>query len=356
MKQNDPGELNFESFSCPLPFTHKDRIMLGHGSGGKMTHDLIKQLFTHYFDLSSEFPPDDATVLTNSSSLFAISTDCHVVTPLFFPGGDIGRLAVCGTVNDLAMVGAVPIYLTAGFIIEEGLELTTLEKVVQSMQLAAIEAGIKIVAGDTKVVQKGKADNLFITTTGYGEIPVDVHISGENAQPDDVVIVSGSLGDHGIAVLTARGELGLESDIKSDVAPLNRLVSEMVNTSRDIHVLRDPTRGGLATSLNEVAQQSNICIIIEEDKIPIKPAVRATCDIFGFNPLYMANEGKLIAIAPAQTADLLLGIMRKHPLGKDARIIGRVQESPKGRVLSKSPLGTTQIIEMLSGEILPRIC
>jgi hydrogenase expression/formation protein HypE len=357
MNKNNPGEINLETFSCPIPFAHNEKIMLGHGSGGKMTHDLINRLFLYYFNNSSkEITTNDASVLSTTALRFAMCTDCHVVSPIFFPGGDLGRLAVCGTVNDLAMVGAKPLYLTAGFILEEGLKFSVLEKVVQSMQKAAIEAGIKIVAGDTKVVQKGKADQIFITTTGYGEIPDDVHISGDNAQPGDVVIVSGSMGDHGIAVLTARGELGLETDIVSDVSPLHNLVANILSVTKNIHVLRDPTRGGLATSLNEIAIQSKVGIILHEEKIPVKPAVRATCDLLGFNPLYIANEGKVIVIAPSEVSGLLLSIMRAHPYGKDAEIIGDVLEEPKERVLSRNPIGSTQVLDMLSGEILPRIC
>ncbi len=330
---------------------------MGHGSGGKMTHDLIKNCFLKALSNPILLSKDDAAnIKIPGEHRLAVSTDSHVVFPLFFPGGDIGRLAVCGTVNDVSMLGAVPLYLTAGFILEEGLEVTILEKVLDSMRLAAEEAGISIIAGDTKVVQKGKADGLYITTTGIGKIPPGIDISGKNAQPGDIVIISGTIGDHGIAVLEARNELGFNSDIKSDVAPLNHLVEAILGLESSIHVLRDPTRGGLATTLNEIAAQSQVCITLDETSIPVKAEVSAVCEILGYDPLYIANEGKLLVILPEAKAPDVLACMQKTPYGEQSCIVGRVSDSPKGRVLMRTSLGTTRMVDMLSGEMLPRIC
>jgi hydrogenase expression/formation protein HypE len=354
-------KLPMEGPVCPLPLGHKDQIVIGHGSGGRMTHDLIRRVFMPR--LSS--PPLDAG--NDSARLklppeaaqagrLAVSTDSHVVTPLFFPGGDIGRLAICGTVNDVCMSGATPLYLTAGFILEEGLPVKVLEQVVESMQSAAQEAGIQVVAGDTKVVEKGKADGLFITTAGVGWIPDNRQIGGEMARPGDIVLISGSLGDHGIAVLAARGELGFETDIQSDVAPLNHLVRDVLSAAPNTHVLRDPTRGGLATTLNEIAVQSNVSIRIEEKTIPVQPAVRAACEMLGFDPLYVANEGKLVAIVPPDEAEAALEAMRSSPYGRNAVRIGLVQEAPAQRVLLQTLIGATRLLDLMSGEMLPRIC
>lgn len=364
-----------EGTACPVPLTHKEKIVLGHGSGGRMSQDLIARVFLPHFENSALNLLDDASVVRpGSETRLAISTDSHVVWPLFFPGGDIGKLAICGTVNDIAMVGATPLFLTAGFILEEGLELETLMDVVDSMKLAAAEAEVRIIAGDTKVVQKGKADGLYINTTGIGIVAPDIHISGNNARPGDLVIVSGTIGDHGIAVLSARGDLGFEADVSSDIAPLNKIVAEMIEDFDDpnlknrakhrdsarrhpeIHVLRDPTRGGLASSLNEIARQSDVGIILNESRIPIQPSVCAACEILGFDPLYIANEGKFIAVVARQDADLVLERIRNHPYGEAATIIGEVIESPKGRVLMKTGIGSTRVIDMPGGEILPRIC
>jgi hydrogenase expression/formation protein HypE len=286
----------------------------------------------------------------------AISTDSHVVWPLFFPGGDIGRLAVCGTVNDVAMMGAQPRFLSAGFVIEEGFTIDTLSTIVASMQAASQEAGVEIVAGDTKVVQRGKADGLYINTTGVGLVPNNIEIGGAQAKPGDIVILSGSIGDHGTAVLAARGDLGFKAEIQSDVAPLNHLVQSMLQGSQKIHVLRDPTRGGLATSLNEIARQSDVGILIDEESIPVKPAVATACELLGFDPLYIANEGKLIAILPEKEVDNVLGAMRQTRYGEEAVVIGEVRDEPKGRVLLKTAIGSTRIVDVPSGELLPRIC
>jgi len=292
----------------------------------------------------------------NLCTRLAVSTDSHVVWPLFFPGGDIGRLAVCGTVNDVAMMGATPKHLTAGFILEEGFELDGLERIIESMKMAADEAKVTIVAGDTKVVQKGKADGLYINTTGVGVIPDGVEIGGALAKPGDVVILSGPIGDHGIAVLSARGELGFEADVQSDVAPLNHLIAAMLGASDELHVLRDPTRGGVATTLNEIARQSNVGITLYEKSIPVRPAVRAACEMLGFDPLYVANEGKLIAIVGRAEADRVLQTMRQNRYGEEAVIVGEVQPEPKSRVLMKTAIGSHRIVDVLMGEMLPRIC
>jgi len=299
---------------------------------------------------------DAARVESNLHSNLAISTDAHVVFPLFFPGGDIGKLAVCGTVNDVAMLGAKPLYLTAGFILEEGLPMETLKQVVASMKAAADEAGVQIVAGDTKVVQRGKADGLYITTAGVGVVREGVTISGANAKVGDAVILSGSIGDHGIAVLAARGELGFQSSLQSDVAPLNHLIDAMMNASNNVHVLRDPTRGGLATTLNEIANQSNVGILLNEETLPVHPEVAAACEMLGFDPLYVANEGKLVTMVAREDAEKVLSAMRATKYGEGAVIIGEVTAEPRGRVLLKTELGSTRIVDMLAGEMLPRIC
>src|SRR4030066_544549 len=348
-----------EGLLCPLPLPHNERIVMGHGSGGRMSYDLISKVFLPSFENPILRTGDDAGLITimehgdNIGDKLAISTESHVVMPLFFPGGDIGRLAICGTVNDVSMLGATPHWLTAGFILEEGLEFQTLYKVVESMQAAAAEANVRIIAGDTKVDQNGKADGLYITTTGIGIIPEGVNISGNRAQPGDIVIISGTIGDHGIAVLAARGELNFETQIKSDVAPLNDLVASMLEVTKEIHVLRDPTRGGLATSLNEIAIQSHVGITIYEDTIPVKPAVEAACEMLGFDPLYIANEGKLIAIVEKNNAEKLLTAMKNHPHGMDAAIIGTVVERSAPQVMLKTNYGTTRLVDMMSGEMLP---
>jgi hydrogenase expression/formation protein HypE len=330
---------------------------LGHGSGGKLSHDLINGLFLPPFDNPTLRAGDDAGVVRPfPCGRLAVSTDSHVVWPLFFPGGDIGRLAICGTVNDVAMMGATPLYLTAGFILEEGLELGLLEKVVESMQSAAAEAGVQIIAGDTKVVEKGKADGLYISTSGVGVVEEGVAIGGALARPGDVVILSGPIGDHGIAVLAARNELGFETDILSDIAPLNHLVKVMLESSDEIHVLRDPTRGGVASTLNEIARQSQVGIMLDEAAIPVRPAVKAACEMLGFDPLYIANEGRLLAIVGQDDADQVLEAMRGVRYGEESVIIGEVQAEYKGRVLLRTAFGSTRIVDVLVGEMLPRIC
>ena len=346
--------------SCPIPLQHAKKIILGHGSGGKMSLDLISQVFLPRFDNPSLYEGNDAAVVDimgeSSPGKLVVSTDSHVVDPLFFNGGDIGRLAVCGTVNDVSMMGATPLYLTAGFILEEGLEMPILEAIISSMKDAAEEAGIQIIAGDTKVVQKGKADGMYINTAGIGVIRPGVNIKGSNAQVGDVVLLSGTIGDHGIAVLDARGDLGFVSDVVSDVAPLNHMIQDSLSESNAIHVMRDPTRGGLATTLNEIARQSQVGIFLDESQIPINPSVQSACELLGFDPLYIANEGKVVFILTKEAAPIVLNILRKSKFGKEACLIGEIKPDPKGRVLLRTTLGSTRIIDIPSGEILPRIC
>jgi hydrogenase expression/formation protein HypE len=351
---------------CPLPLTHRDLIVLGHGSGGKMMHDLIARCFLPQFDNPILRTGDDAGLIDLAAASLgenafpitklAVSTDSHVVWPLFFPGGDIGKLAVCGTVNDISMLGARPLYLTAGFILEEGLEIEVLNRIIFSMKQAADMAGVKLIAGDTKVVQRGKADGLYINTSGIGLIPDGISISGSLASPGDVVLLTGTVGDHGIAVLEARGELGFHSGIQSDIAPLNGLVEVLLNSSCRVHVLRDPTRGGLATSLNEIAQQSQVAIMLDEKSIPINPAVAAAAEMLGLDPLYIANEGKMIVIIHPDDAPKAINLLREFPYGSDTTSIGRIEVTPRNRVLMKTLIGGTRILSELSGEILPRIC
>jgi hydrogenase expression/formation protein HypE len=333
-----------------------DKILLAHGSGGRLSHELIEKVFKGRFSNAMLDHGDDAAEckLQNENGRIAFTTDTYVVKPLFFPGGDIGRLAVCGTVNDLAMKGAKPLYISAGFIIEEGLSIEALERIADSMAAAAKEAGVLVVTGDTKVVDKGACDGLFINTSGIGIIPEGVDVSGSNAEPGDAVMISGSIGDHGAAVMNVRNDFGLSGDLASDAAPLSGLVSAMLKAGK-IHVLRDPTRGGLATTLNEIALQSNVTIEIEEDKIPIKPTVKGACEMLGLDPLYVANEGKLAAIVPASDAESLLAAMKQHKYGRDAAIIGRVTKG-KTQVLLKTFLGSKRPLLMLEGEALPRIC
>jgi len=350
-----------EGAYCPVPLAHTERIVLGHGSGGQLSHTLITQVFQRYLSSEALQAGDDAANLTlttqmQAGSRLAVCTDSHVVSPLFFPGGDIGRLAVCGTVNDLSMIGAEPAYLTAGFILEEGLEVALLERVLASMQTAAAEAGVQIVAGDTKVVQRGKADGLYINTAGVGFIPDGRIIGGARAQAGDAVLVSGPLGDHGIAVLAARGELGFEIGVSSDVAPLNRMITTLLKACPDVHVLRDPTRGGLGTTLNEIAKQANVCIEIDEETIPVRQAVAAACEMLGFDPLYIANEGKVIVLVPEVQVEAALKTLRSTIYGKETVQIGRVLPAPGGRVLLRTRLGSRRIVDMLAGELLPRIC
>ena len=331
-------------------------IQLDQGSGGRASHELISELFVAHFRNDFLDPMNDSAVLQIHGTRLAMTTDSYVVDPVVFPGGDIGSLAVHGTVNDLAMLGAEPLYLTAGFILEEGLDLETLRYIVSSMSLAAKMAGIHIVAGDTKVVPRGKADKLFINTAGIGVIPAHIQIDGSRARPGDAVLVSGTLGDHGMAVLCQREGQAFENEILSDSAPLHDMVARMLDICPNLHVLRDPTRGGLATTLNEIAQQSRVGIRLFEEMLPIREDVAGACEMLGLDPLYVANEGKLIAIMPAEYAESVLRCIRSHPLGANAMCIGEVTDAEPGRVFLRTRIGGHRLIDMLRGEQLPRIC
>ncbi len=335
----------------------RDRILLAHGSGGKLSHDLIEKLFLPHFDNPILARLDDfALIELGTKARLAFTTDSYVVSPLFFPGGDIGKLAICGTINDLAMSGAKPLYMSASFIIEEGFPIADLKRIAISMGKVAEENGVNIVAGDTKVVGEGAADGIFVNTTGVGLIPEGVHISGANAQPGDMIMVSGTLGDHGIAILSQREGLEFASSLESDCAPLQGLVARMLKASPEIHCLRDPTRGGLATTLNEMAAQSQAAFLIEEEKIPVRDEVRGVCELLGLDPLYLANEGKLVAVVPPHAADKVLEAMRGHPYGEASVVIGQVLSDHPGRVIMKTTLGAHRLLEMAVGELLPRIC
>ena len=331
------------------------KVDLSHGSGGRSMAQLIEELFVKHFDNALLRQGNDQAMFAVEAGRMVMSTDSHVVSPLFFPGGDIGSLSVHGTVNDVAMSGATPLYLSAGFILEEGFPLAELEKIVISMAAAAKKAGTPIITGDTKVVERGKGDGVFINTCGVGVVPDGVNISGNNARINDVVILSGSIGDHGVAIMSSRENLQFETTIESDSAALNDLVAAMVKLA-NIHCLRDPTRGGLATCLNELATQSAVGIVIDEQKIPVKAQVKAACEILGLDPLYVANEGKLVCICAANDAESLLKVMHKHPLGKDAAIIGVVIADDNHFVQMSTTFGGQRIVDWLASEQLPRIC
>jgi hydrogenase expression/formation protein HypE len=332
-----------------------DSILLAHGSGGKLSHELVEKNFLPFLANPALNKLDDSAVFEASGRL-AFTTDSYVVNPIFFPGGDIGKLAVCGTVNDLAMNGARPLYLSLSAIIEEGFLLSELEQIVQSIKKAAEEAEVSIIAGDTKVVNRGQADKLFITTSGVGIISPGVDISGANARAGDKVLLSGTIGDHGMAVMSQREGLKFSTTLESDCAPLNKLVYQMLEVSSNVHCLRDPTRGGLATTLNELARQSKAGIVVEEAKIPVKEEVKAACELLGLDPIYVANEGKLVAVVDPADADKILAQMRQNGYGRDAAIIGEVTKEHLGKVVMKTKLGPSRIVDMLSGELLPRIC
>ena len=359
MSTKTHAEINFE-LSCPAPLTAKDTILLGHGSGGKLSAELIRDVFLPAFQNPVLARLDDQAIVNVNGQRLAISTDSFVVKPLFFPGGDIGSLAVHGTVNDLAMGGATPLFLSAGFIIEEGFAMEQLRRVVTSLQRAAAEAGVQVVTGDTKVVEKGKGDGLFINTTGIGLVPEGVDLSADRARPGDKVLLSGSIGDHGIAILAQREGLEFETQIQSDSAALHTLVAEILrvtsNVTREIRCMRDPTRGGVSSTLNEIAERSRVGIELVESSLPIHEQVRGACELLGLDPLYVANEGKLIAIVAPEAADAVLQAMRRHPLGLEAQIIGTVKKENAGLVTMRTPFGTTRIVDMLAGDQLPRIC
>jgi len=381
---------NFLGWTCPRPLQNCPTIVMGHGAGGKMMADLIKHLFAPAFDNEWLGQMGDATAIelsslvprhtphatrhtphvtrhtshvTRHTSHVAFTTDSYVVSPLFFPGGNIGELAVNGTVNDLAMRGAKPLYLSAGFILEEGLPMETLGRIVNSMAAACKKAGVKIATGDTKVVQKGHGDGTYINTSGIGVIPVGIDIAPQNARPGDAVLISGTMGDHGIAIMSVREGLTFETEIKSDTAPLNGLVEAMLKSGGDkptplqpIHCLRDATRGGLAAVLNELAEASQVGIEFDEKKVPLRLAVNAACEMLGLDPFYVANEGKLVAIVAEEAAGQVLAAMHRHEYGKDAAIIGHVVEAHSGLVTAKTAIGGMRVVDLPAGELLPRIC
>ena len=333
-----------------------DKILLDHGSGGKISHSLTANLLLPAFDNPALAMLDDGATLNLAGSRIAFSTDTYVVDPIFFPGGSIGDLAINGTVNDVAMCGAAPLFLSVGLIIEEGFPMADLERVVSRMNHAAKQAGVTVVTGDTKVVPQGAADKIFINTAGIGIIDEKTNVSGANAKPGDTVILSGTMADHGMTILSQRQGLTFESTLKSDSAPLNRMVADMLATQCDIHVLRDPTRGGVGTTLNEIAAKSQVGIRIHEQRLPVRPEVSGICELLGFDPLYVANEGKLLAFVPTAQAEHVLAVMQRSPYGKDACIIGETVDDHLGRVFMRTRIGGERIVDMLTGEQLPRIC
>jgi hydrogenase expression/formation protein HypE len=335
-----------------------DKILLDHGSGGKISHNLTKDMMLPVFDNDILAALNDGAIFELDGSRLAFSTDSYTVDPIFFPGGNIGDLAINGTVNDIAMCGATPLYLSVGLIIEEGLSMTDLETIITDMGRAAEAAGVSVITGDTKVVPRGTADRIFINTSGLGLIPPEVHVASDNAAAGDKIILSGTIADHGITVLTQREGLSFETSLQSDSAPLNHMVKKMFSATAagDIHVLRDPTRGGVGTALNEIAEKSEIGIEIIEDKIPLKNEVAGACELLGFDPLYLANEGKLLAFVSAGCADAVLKAVKSDPCGKDAAVIGEVVNDHPGKVLLKTRIGGKRIVDMLAGEQLPRIC
>jgi hydrogenase expression/formation protein HypE len=336
--------------------TRSGVVDMTHGSGGRAMAQLIEELFHKHFDNELLRQANDQAAFNVEAGRMVMSTDAHVISPLFFPGGDIGSLAVHGTINDVAMAGARPLYLSASFILEEGFPLAELEKIVASMGQAAAKANVPVVTGDTKVVERGKGDGVYITTTGVGIVPAGVNISGDRARPGDVILLSGTIGDHGVAIMSSRENLEFTTRIKSDSAALHELIADMVNAVPDIHCLRDPTRGGLATTLNELAYQSGVGMKLQESAIPVRAAVAAACELLGLDPLYVANEGKLICICAEQDASQLLEVMRQHPLGKKSAIIGSVYEDVHGFVQMETTFGGQRVVDWLVGEPLPRIC
>jgi hydrogenase expression/formation protein HypE len=334
----------------------EERITLAHGSGGKATHTLIEAIFLEAFRNPLLEPLEDGAVLTVGGDRIAMTTDSFVVSPLFFPGGDIGDLAVNGTVNDLAVSGARPLWLAAGFVLEEGFPVADLERIVASMAAAARAAGVEVVTGDTKVVQRGKGDGCYITTTGIGVLEWAGPLGIATARPGDAVLVSGPIGDHGVTIMLARGELDIESDLRSDTAPLAGLVERLLGATDKVRGLRDATRGGVATILNEVASASGVAVVVDEEAVPVRPDVRGACELLGIDPLYVACEGRLVAVVDGAAAGTALEALRSHPLGEEAAMIGRVKEDPPGLVLLKTTFGGTRIVDLLVGDPLPRIC
>jgi hydrogenase expression/formation protein HypE len=340
-----------------VPQSRYDRILLGHGSGGTLSNELIRRIFLPGFDNKTlDALEDQATIPLPGGARLAFTTDSFVVRPLFFPGGDIGKLAVHGTVNDLAVGGARPMFLSAAFILEEGLPLADLKRIVASMKSACDEAGVTLVTGDTKVVDRGKGDQIFITTSGVGMVPQGRSLSIRNAQVGDKIIVSGTIGDHGVAIMSVREGIEFETVLESDSAPLGGLVETMLEACPDIRAMRDPTRGGLSSSLNELADASRVGVWLDESVIPVKREVKAACEMLGLDPLYVANEGKLMAVVPAAAAERILHAMQKHALGRNAAIVGEIVDDHAGMVVMRSIVGGERVVTMLAGEQLPRIC
>ncbi len=353
---NNDGKLS-GSFSCPIPFTSSDTIQPGHGGGGRMSRDLISDLFVRVFDNTELSRGDDQATITIGDQKLAFTTDSYVVDPIFFPGGDIGELAVNGTVNDLCTSGAQPLFLSAGFVLEEGLPLEELSKIVESMKRAADRAGVSIVTGDTKVVNKGSADKLFINTAGIGILDHDYDISCRNVRAGDIIIISGTIADHGIAILSRREGLSFTGTIRSDTAPLHEISRLLMETAGGgLHAMRDPTRGGVAATLNELAQSSEVEFRIYEEHIPVHPAVTGACEMLGLDPLHVANEGKMVICVTPEKAEQVLAALKTHPLGKDAAIIGEVFDEKPGLVSMRTRIGGWRIIDLPAGELLPRIC
>ncbi|MGI9089083.1 MAG: hydrogenase expression/formation protein HypE [Chthoniobacterales bacterium] len=350
------GEAGLLGAVCPIPITNYSQIVLAHGSGGKLSHQLMEKMVLPQFRNELLEPLHDGAIFSLGEQRVAFSTDSYVVNPIFFPGGDIGKLAVHGTVNDLAMCGARPLYLSVGFILEEGTPMEEFWRVVQSMREAADAAGVKLVTGDTKVVDRGKADKIFINTSGIGIIPDGINITPVRARAGDKIILSGQMAVHGIAIMSVREGLEFETEIASDTAPLNGLVEAILAASSDVHVLRDPTRGGITSALTEIAQSAKVGMLLDEARIPISEEVKGACEILGLDPLYVANEGKLLALVPTADAERVLSAMRAHSLGKEAAIIGEVVADHPGFVMMKTRVGGTRVVDMLAGEQLPRIC
>jgi hydrogenase expression/formation protein HypE len=357
-----PATINGDLFTCPLPRTAADRVLLGHGSGGLLSADLIQRLFLPALgnDVLAALEDQGTVDLPLRDGLtsprIALTTDAFVVRPPFFPGGDIGRLAVHGTINDLAVGGARPLFLTAAFILEEGLPLDDLRRIASSMRSACDEAGVTLVAGDTKVVDRGKGDQVFITTTGVGLVPEGRSLSIRAARPGDHILLSGTIGDHGIAIMSVREGIEFETVLESDTAPLNGLAEAILRASPGIRCMRDPTRGGLSSAVNELAAASEVGVVLDEAAIPLRPEVRGACEMLGLDPLYVANEGKLIAVVPPDEANRALEAMRNHPLGRNAALVGTVVAEHPGMVLLRSRVGGQRVVTLLSGEQLPRIC
>ena len=357
MSDAKAAPIEYLGLQCPIPLSEYPQVTLAHGGGGRLTHALIERIFLAAFRNPALEPLHDGAVLEVPAGRLALSTDSYVVSPLFFPGGDIGSLAVHGTVNDLAMCGAMPLALTAGFVLEEGLPMDDLWRIVRSMAQAAKDAGVSVVSGDTKVVDRGKGDGVFINTTGIGLVPEGVHIAPARARPGDRLLLSGRIADHGIAILSVREGLSFETTIESDSAALNGLVGSLLEALGErVHVLRDPTRGGVASATNEIAAAAKVGLRLEETAIPLAEQVRGACELLGLDPLYVANEGKCLAIVAPETAEQALALLRAHPLGREAALIGEVVADHPGRVMMRSRIGGLRVVDMLSGEQLPRIC